>query len=154
MQYISLAGATTLTGWSERTFWRKLSDGSVTRSPSSSRAMIAFNDIKAYSCIPLEPEDLLMIEQADSGDAAAQTETAILFLQHDKPKSAVYWLDLATKHDDANAMYLLGRCYTDGSGIPVNENLGIMWIAKAASLNHVLAQGLMRSMRNGYLNQT
>lgn len=153
MQYISLAGATTLTGWSERTLWRKLADGSVTRSPSSSRAMLVFNDIAAYSCIPLEPEDLLMIEQADGGNVAAQTETAILFLQHGKPKSAVYWLDLATKHDDANAMYLLGRCYTDGSGISRDENLGIMWIAKAASLKHVLAQGVMRSMRNGYLNQ-
>jgi len=154
MQYISLAGAATLTAWSERTFWRKLADGSVARSPASGRAMIAFDDIKAHICIPLEPEDLLTLEQADSGDVAAQTDTAIVFLQHGKPKSAIYWLDLAVKHGNANAMYLLGRCYTDGSGVPVNEDLGTMWIAKAASLNHVLAQGLMQSMRNGYLNHS
>lgn len=154
MQYISLAGATTLTEWSERTIWRKLADGSVARGSAGGRATIAFDGIKAHSCIPLEPEDLLMLELADSGNVAAQTETAVLFLQHDKPKSAVYWLELAAKHGDANAMYLLGRCYTDGSGVSVNEDVGIMWIAKAASLNHVIAQGLMQAMRTGFLNHT
>lgn len=154
MKYISLAAATTLTSWSERTFWRKLADGSLTRSPASGRAMIAFDDIKANLCIVLEQEDVLMLEHADNGNVTAQNETAVLFLQNYKPKNAVYWLELAVKQGDANAMYLLGRCYTDGSGVPVNEDLGIMWIAKAASLNHVIAHGLMQSMRKSYLNHS
>ena len=67
-----------------------------------------------------------------------------------KPENAVYWLELAVKRNDANAMYLLGRCYTDGNGIAKNENLGIMWIAKAASNGHVMAKGQMQAMHDRF----
>jgi TPR repeat protein len=154
MEYISLIAATTLTSWSERTFWRKLSEGSLIRSPGKGRAMVKFDDIKTHIHITLEPEDLATLELADEGNVAAQNEIAIIFLEQNKAKSAIYWLDLAVKKDDANAMYLLGRCYIDGNGLPINEDLGTMWIAKAASLKHALAQGIMQSMRKSYSNNT
>ncbi|MGP1665999.1 MAG: tetratricopeptide repeat protein, partial [Rhodanobacter sp.] len=82
--------------------------------------------------------------------AGAQTDLAVLFLSNAKPESAVYWLELAAKQDYANAMHLLGRCYTDGNGILKNEDLGIMWIAKAASHGHLISQGQMQALRSGF----
>ncbi|MGZ5028874.1 MAG: hypothetical protein ACXV9T_16965, partial [Methylobacter sp.] len=64
-----------------------------------------------------------------------------------KQKSAVYWLELAAKQSLADAMHLLGRCYLEGNGLAKDENLGIMWIAKAASLGHPIALAQIQSIR-------
>jgi hypothetical protein len=147
---ISLATAITLTEWSKRTLWRRISDGTLTRTDDDvlddKKTKIHLDAIKSYICVPLEPGDFELIESAEAGDAEAQTDLALIFLSHAKPESAVYWLELASKQNYANAMYLLGRCYTDGNGLPANENLGIMWIAKAASLGHVISQSLMQTI--------
>lgn len=146
MKLISLAAAITLTAWSERTFWRRFADGVMTRETENGRSMINFDLIKPHICMPLEPDDLAVLESADAGDAEAQNELALIFLSNGKPKSAIYWLETAAKQNDANAMYLLGRCYTDGNGLAKNENLGIMWIAKAAAHCHVISQGQIHAM--------
>ena len=150
---ISLAAATTLTGWSKRTLWRRISDGTLTRVDNNElndKAKIHLDMIKSHICVPLEPEDFDLIETADAGSAEAQTDLALLFLSNAKSENAVYWLDLAAKQDYANAMHLLGRCYIDGNGVPKNENLGIMWIAKAASHGHVISQGHMQAMQDSF----
>jgi hypothetical protein len=149
LEYVSLAAAITLTQWSERTFWRKFADGSITRSTGTGKAIIPFSDIAAHLCLPLAADDLPVLECADAGDAAAQTEIALLFLAHGKPKGAIYWLEAAIKKDHAHAMYLLGRCHTDGVGLPPNEDMGIMWMARAASHGHAIAQAQMQAMRAG-----
>jgi hypothetical protein len=148
---INLATAATLTEWSKRTLWRRISDGTLTRTGDDNifndkKTKIHLDTIKSYICVPLEPEDFELIESADAGDAEAQTDLALLFLSHAKPESTVYWLELAAKQNYASAMYLLGRCHTDGNGLPKNENIGIMWIAKAASHGDVISQGLMQAM--------
>jgi len=146
---ISIAAAITLTELSKRTLWRRISDGSLIRIDDNTvddKAKISLDAIKSNICVPLEPEDFDLIESADAGNAEAQTDLALLFLSNAKPESAVYWLKLAVKQDYLEAMHWLGRCYTDGNGLPKNENLGIMWIAKAAAQGHVISQGQMQTM--------
>ena len=59
----------------------------------------------------------------------------------------MYWLELAAKQQLADAMQLLGRCYLEGNGLTKDENLAIMWIAKAASLGHSIALAQIQSIR-------
>ncbi|SBT03982.1 Sel1 repeat protein (fragment) [Candidatus Accumulibacter aalborgensis] len=107
--------------------------------------MIPLDLIMPHLCLPLEPEDIEVLEKADAGDAEAQNELALIFLSNDKPKSAVYWLELAAKQNFADSMSLLSRCYMDGNGVSHDKNVGIMWLAKAAAFGHVIAQAQMQA---------
>jgi TPR repeat protein len=150
MQHVSLQAATTLTEWSERTIRRRLADGSLKCAADNEtyyKTMLCFDSIKHDICIALNPEDIELIKNADTGDASAQNDLALLFLENDKLKSAVYWLELAAKQQIADAMHLLGRCYLEGHGLAKDDNLAIMWIAKAASLGHSIAIAQIQSMR-------
>jgi hypothetical protein len=150
MQHVSLQAATTLTEWSERTIRRRLADGSLKCAADNGahyKTMICFDSIKHDICIELDPDDIELLKAADAGDAKAQNDLALLFLENDKMKSAAYWLELAAKQNFTDAMHLLGCCYLDGNGLPKDDNLAIMWIAKAASLGHSIAQAQIQSMR-------
>lgn len=150
MQHVSLQTATTLTEWSERTIRRRLADGSLKCAADNDahfKTMISYDSIKHDICIALEPEDIQLIKNADSGDANAQNDLALLFLQNNKLKSAIYWLELAAKQSLADAMHLLGYCYLKGYGLAKDDNLALMWIAKAASLGHSIAIEQIRSIR-------
>lgn len=153
MQLISIASAITLTEWSESTFRRRIADGSLARefeSGTGGRAMVDFNAIKPHVCIPLEEEDIHLIKDADCGDAEAQNDLALLFLANSKPRAAIYWLELAAKNEYADAMHWLGRCHIDGNGVLQDENLGMMWLAKAAAQGHAISQAQMQAMRDKF----
>lgn len=148
---ISLSTAATLTGWSKRTLWRRLSDGTLARSSGQEilddkKTKIDFATIASHVCIPVAADDIELIERADAGDTEAQTDLAVLFLANNKTESALYWLELAVRQNNAGSMYWLGRCHIDGTGVAIDENLGVMWIAKAASLGHLISQSLMHAM--------
>ncbi|MGZ4995606.1 MAG: tetratricopeptide repeat protein [Methylobacter sp.] len=150
MEHVSLLTATTLTEWSERTMRRRLADGSLKCAADNGthyKTMICFDSIKHDICIALAPDDIELLEAADGGDAKAQNDLALLFLEHDKVKSAVYWLELAAKQNFTDAMHLLGCCYLEGNGLPKDDNLAMMWIAKAASMGHTIALAQIQSMR-------
>jgi TPR repeat protein len=150
MQHVSLQAATTLTEWSERTIRRRLADGSLkcaTDNEAHHKTMICFDSIKHDICIVLDPDVIELIERADSGNATAQNDLALLFLNENMPKSAVYWLELAAKQQVADAMHLLGCCYLEGNGLPKDDSLAMMWIAKAASLGHSIALAQIQSIR-------
>jgi hypothetical protein len=150
MQHVSLQAATTLTEWSVRTIRRRIADGALkcaAKNEAHYKTMICFESIKHNVCIPLDPDDMGLIKSADAGDAKAQNDLALLFLENNKPKSAVYWLELAAKKHVADAMHLLGCCYLEGNGLPKDDNLAIMWIAKAASLGHSIALAQIQSIR-------
>lgn len=149
MQHISLQAASTLTEWSERTIRRRIADGSVKCSDNGAnyKTMICFDSIKQDICIALEADDIELLKTADSGEAKAQNDLALLFLEKNKLKSAVYWLELSAKQNFTDAMHLLGRCYLEGNGLPKDDSLAIMWIAKAASLGHSIALTQIQSMR-------
>lgn len=150
MQHISLQATTTLTEWSERTIRRRLADGTLKCAANNDahKTMICFDSIKHDLCIEFGPEDIQLIKSADSGDANAQNDLALLFLEHNKLKSAVYWLELAAKQNFSDAMHLLGCCYLEGNGVPQDDSLAVMWIAKAASLGHPIAQAQIQSIHH------
>jgi TPR repeat protein len=150
MQHVSLQAATTLTEWSERTIRRRVADGSLQCAANNEahyKTMICFDSIKRDICIALAPDDIELLNNADSGDATAQNDLALLFLEQNKPKSAVYWLELAAKQSFADATHLLGCCYLEGNGLAKDDNLAMMWIAKAASLGHSIALAQIQSIR-------
>ena len=148
MQFISLPAAITLTKWSERTFWRKFADGSLARETVNGKAMISFDLIKPHLCLALSPEDLSVLASAVAGDAEAQNEMALIFLANKKPKGAIYWLEQAAKQGCADAMNLLSQSYMTGSGVPQDENMGMIWLAKAATQGHLISQCQMQGLRN------
>ena len=148
MQFISLPAAITLTELSERTFGRKFADGSLARETVNGKAMISFDLIKPHLCLALSPEDLSVLASAVAGDAEAQNEMALIFLTNEKPKNAIYWLEQAAKQGCADAMNLLSQCYMKGSGVPQDENTGMIWLAKAATLGHLISQCQMQGLRN------
>ena len=148
MNRISLPAAISLTGWSERTFFRKFADGSLLREMVNGKLVIPFTLIRPYLCIPLELEQLQVLEKADDGDVQAQNDLALIFLANAKPKSAIYWLELAARQSNADAMNLLAHCYAVGSGVAQDDNMSMMWLAKAAAQGHVISQGQMQGMRD------
>lgn len=143
MLHISLPAAITMTGWSERTFFRKFSDGSLSRETMNGKVMIPFRQLEPHLCIPMEPDDLSVLERADAGDAEAQNDLALIFMSKDKYEPAIYWLELAAKQNNADAMTFLSQCYMDGNGVPKDENVCVMWLARAAAYGHQIAQRQM-----------
>ena len=153
MELISLAAAITLTEWSERTFWRRFADGSVRRELETSgngKSMVHLASVQAHITIPLAPEDLALVQQADHGEAAAQNDLALIFLASGKTRGAIYWLELAAKQDYADAMHWLARCYLDGNGVAPDDHLGLMWLSRAAAHGHLISQGQLQVMRDRF----
>lgn len=151
MEMISVSTAMSLTGWSESTFRRRISGGSLScirEAEGNGRSMVAFEAIKPHIFISLQEDDDDLIRHADKGSPEAQTDLALLFLSEKKFKNAIYWLRLSEKQDYASAMYYLGRCYLEGSGVPQDRNLSLMWFAKAAAYGHVIAQGRINAMHS------
>lgn len=153
MELISLAAAITLTEWSERTFWRRFADGSVKREMESSgngKSMLQLDSLRPHITIPLAPEDLALVQQADRGDAAAQSDLALVFLASGRTRGAIYWLELAARQDYADAMHWLARCYLDGNGVAPDDHLGLMWLSKAAAHGHRISQAQLQVMRDRF----
>ncbi len=147
---ISLQAALTLTEWSERTIRRRIADGSLKCSNESgayNKTLICFESIKQELCIPLSAADIELLERADAGDAEAQNDLGLLFMEHGKWKSAIYWLEQSAKQSFPDAMQWLGECYLRGQGVEKDEHLAVMWIARSASLGHKLAQLQIEAMR-------
>ncbi|NOT66933.1 MAG: sel1 repeat family protein [Methylophilaceae bacterium] len=153
MNRISLAAAITLTEWSERTFYRKIADGYMSRVIENGRLMIPFELLKPHLSLALSAEDITVLQSADAGDAEAQNNLAVIFLSHDKPKGAIYWLELAAKQGCADAMSFLMDCYVNGKGVARDENAGMMWLAKAAALGHFISQRQMQGIYNKFEKQ-
>lgn len=83
-------------------------------------------------------EDLLLL--ADSGNAMAQTELALLSLEHNVESGAVYWLKQAIQQDHPEALHLLFMCHLRGKGCEEDPRLAMTYLAKAALAGHVIAQ--------------
>ena len=150
---LSLAAASSLTDWSLRTLWRRIGEGVVPQLKEKGRVMIPFSSIADHVSIPIDAEEMRLLERADHGpsgsdSAEAQNELALIFLSHAKPKGAVYWLHCAAEQGHADAMNLLGTCYILGEGTPWDEAKGIMWLAKSAALGHLVSRRQMEAIRN------
>ena len=148
MGSISIDASIVITEKSRRTWWRRISEGAVRRVADDrrGRAMLSWDEVLPHICIPMTPEDLAFVLRADAGDAEAQNDVGQLFSIAGKYEAALYWLQQAAQQGNPDAMQWLGRCHLSGEGVPKDDNLGIMWIAKAASSGHVIAKTQMYAL--------
>jgi hypothetical protein len=153
---ISIQSAVTLTGRSERTLWRWIADGTLIRATEDApngKTMVYLASIRPHISIPMESEDFDLIVRADKGNAEAQNDLGLLFLSNGQPEKALYWLNLAAEQNYADAMHWLGRCYIDGTGVARDDNLGTMWLSKAAAYGHMISQAQMQTMRESLVGK-
>jgi uncharacterized protein len=152
-ELFSLAAAVHLTGQSERTIRRRIAGGLLTKIPDvagDNRTMINFIDIAEQLIVPFSDEELQIVKNADLGDADAQNDTGLVFLAKSRLESAVAWFELAAKQGHPDAMHWLGKCYLEGNGVARNDDLGLMWIAKAAAAGHAIAQAQTEALRTAF----
>lgn len=109
--------------------------------------MLSWDAVIPLICIPMTQEDQALVLRADASDAEAQNDIGQLFSLAGKHEAAFYWLQQAAQQGYADAMQCVGRCYLSGEGAPKDEYLGVMWIAKAASSGHVIAQAQINALR-------
>jgi TPR repeat protein len=142
---VSIETAVAVTDRSRSTWWRHLSEGKVTRvaDDARGRAMLAWADVASEVAVPMDADQLALVLRADAGDAEAQNELGQIFLSAEKFKSAFHWLRQAAGKNNADAMQWLAHCYVSGYGVPKDDNLCMMWLAKAAAQGHVIAQAQM-----------
>lgn len=145
MEIISLDAAVVITKKSRRTWWRRLAQGALTRHANDERgrAMLSWAEIAPHVCIPMTSEDCEFMLRADAGDADAQNDIGQLFSLAGKHEAALYWLQQAAQRKNPDSMQWLGSCYLSGKGVPKDDYLAVMWIAKAASYGHVIAKAQM-----------
>ena len=153
MEAISLDAAIAITEKSRRTWWRRIAEGVVSRvaDDERGRAMLPWSEVAPHVCIPMTAEDLAFVLRADAGDADAQNDIGQLFSTAGKHEAALYWLQQAAQQENSDAMQWLGSCYLCGKGVPKDDYLAVMWIAKAASHGHVIAKAQMASIWPGFL---
>ncbi|MBP8779644.1 MAG: SEL1-like repeat protein [Alicycliphilus sp.] len=152
MDTLSLEASIAITGISRSTLWRRVTDGTIGRGEKDgrSRAMLALGDVLALVEVKLSAEDRAMLLRADAGDAQAQADMGALFYVAGVHKAALYWLQEAAAQDNADAMQWLGTAYAGGGGvIPQDDNLAIMWLARAAALGHRIAAYQLEQLRAG-----
>lgn len=145
---ISIDTVSAITELSRRTWWRRISAREVNRvaDDDRGRAMLSWSEVEQHIRVPIEPEDKEFILLADAGDADAQDDIGQLFLMSEKYQAAIYWFEQSARQNNADAMQWLGHCYVNGKGVAKDEHLGMMWIAKAAAMSHVIAQGQMKGL--------
>lgn len=153
MASISLNTAAAISDRSKRTWIRRVDDGLARRGlgDSSTRAMVDMEDVAPFIAIAMNSDDLARVVAADAGDPEAQNDLAMLFLAAGRYKAAVYWLELAAAQGYADAMHHMGRCHLEGLGVPRDENMALMWIAKAASCGHAIAREQLFALKQSAL---
>ena len=92
------------------------------------------------------------IIKADQGDPEAQTDVAVMLMEHDQYELAAAWLKRAAEKSP-EAMSWLSQCYLRGTGLEQNLDLGFMWLHRAAAAGHVISKGqteaLLAAAANG-----
>ena len=117
MDMISLDAAVAITGISRSTLWRRVTDGRIGKGgkDARSRALLVLADVLPLAGVPLGPEDVQVLLQADAGSAAAQADVGALCYVAGAEKAALYWLGEAAAQGDADAMQWLGIAHYAGS---------------------------------------
>jgi TPR repeat protein len=99
---------------------------------------------------PLRADDAWLVGQAAGGDAGAQNEIGVIFLEAGKPEIAFAWFDGAAKAGHADAMHWLSKYFIYGTmGVAANEALGMSWLAAAAAKGHEIAKAQWTTFRIG-----
>ena len=146
---ISIDTAAIITERSKRTWQRRLADGAVDRVSNDihGRSMVSLMDVHSLICVPLGDDDIGALLLADSGSAAAQCDVGQVFDLLGKHEIALYWWTQAAAQGDAEAMQCLGSAHAEGRGVPVDQNLALMWIARAAAQGHLIARAQINGLK-------
>ena len=153
---LTLGAVCSITGWSERTAWRRLSAGSITRvgdTGNGSRVLLDWSSVEQHARLRFDDDALSLLACADAGDADAQNDIALYFFERALPSAAIYWLQQAVRSGHADAMHWLGRCYLAGNGLESDRNLGLMWLARSASAGHPISDGLLHALCGRFSGQ-
>lgn len=156
MNSISLDAVAALTGMGRSTLWRKAADGVLAKGDKDARgrATLALSDVLGLICdstgVPFSDDDVAVLLQADAGDAEAQADIGALLYVHagGGREAALYWLRAAAEQGSAEAMQWLGTAHAAG-GTERDEQLAVMWIAKAAALGHPIAKRQLEGLLQG-----
>lgn len=155
MNTLSLDAAVALTGISRSTLWRRVTDGALAKGDKDARgrATLALADVlellrDAGLADALGTDDLPVLLRADAGDAEAQADVGALLYLAGAERAALYWLNEAALQGSAEAMQWLGTAHAAG-GTERDEQLAVMWIAKAAALGHPIAKRQLEGLLQG-----
>jgi TPR repeat protein len=111
MPTISVTTAAALAGVDRRTVRRWLGDGDIELRP-----------LLEYAGLELD------------------ADLALILSMRGLHVRAIEWIQRAADKGHADAMHWLARAYLDGRGVDRDVNLGLMWLAKSASLGHPISQ--------------
>ena len=135
MATIRVTTAAALAGVDRRTVRRWLGEGEIDLA-----ALLQKADLR------LSAEEAQTALQADAGSADACAELATLFAERGFHSRAVEWWQQAAERNHADAMHWLARAYLDGRGVAPDLNLGLMWLAKSASIGHPISKAQTRAL--------
>ena len=167
---ISLDAAVAISSVSKSTLWRRVTDGLIGKAGNDdrNRAMLLLSDVLELVDTPtsMNREDISMLLAADAGVPEAQADIGAMFYVAGNTKAALYWLYQAADNNNADAMHWLAiahAAHTPGTmqteqpfsteessfinSSEREENLAVMWLAKAAALGHPLARQQMSHIR-------
>jgi hypothetical protein len=146
MTPVTIETASTMCDVSTRTIRRWMSEGKIAKlfEDERGRTMLSLDDVLPYASMRMSEEDKGILEQADAGNAEALGDLGWMFFSLKRHVVARKFLEMAAKQGNADAMQALGRCYL--SGDDQDENLAIMWIARAAASGHTIAKQQIRAL--------
>ena len=81
-----------------------------------------------------------LTRQAQSGDAAAQSDLAYEYYEQGNHAKAFEWFTKAAHQGHANAQYALGVLYKNGQGVHQDYQKAVEWYTKAANQGNADAQ--------------
>lgn len=148
MKVISLDTAVAVTGISKRTWWRRISDGSVQKlaADAKGRALVSVADFQSSMARPILTDDLELVMKADSGDPAALNDLGQLLHSQGKIEAGFRFVTMSAEAGCADAMQWLGRAHAGGMGVEPNANLSLSWIARSAASGHSIATAQMQGL--------
>jgi uncharacterized protein len=113
--------------------------------------MLSLEDVAPLFAVAMSPDHVCALVRADRGEAEAQDEMGEFFLAAGRADIGACWLAMAAGQQYPNAMQTLGQCYASGRGVKQDEDLAVMWIAKAAAHGHAIARHQIQGLRSAAL---
>lgn len=147
MTAVTLTTAAALCDLNPRTIRRKMNDGTVARRSEEGRGktMVSLDDVLRLAHLRMGDEDRSLVEMADAGDAQSIGDLGLLFMQLCRFSVARHWLELAAEHGNVDAMHCMSHYYLTVEHR--NDNLALMWLARAAAAGHVIARKQLAALR-------
>lgn len=153
MSFMSLESAIALTGKSRRTLWRRIQDEAAHRAAKDARGrtLIANDWVRQNTPVPMGDDDWALVLAADRGDANAQSEVGVRFLQAGLHDAAVFWFEQAAEQAQADALHWLSHCHIAGKGVRQSDDMALVYLAKAAAAGHSIASEQMAALKGSLL---